>query len=199
QVAEALAAGDVDWWQEPPLDYLPKIEQNPDLQTFLFDPLGTQGWLRPNHLQPPFNNRKARQALLHMMGHGTYLALAIWPPKYCRPCYSVFACGGPYTTKTGAEPIINHDLDRARQLVRESGYDGKPVVVLHTTDRVPMNAAALVTRQRLESIGFNVILKAMDWSTTLSVRASKKAPREGWLERAAYLVDGSGRAQSGRP
>src|SRR5215813_14843833 len=47
QVAEALAAGDVDWWQEPPLDYLPRIEQNPDLQTFLFDPLGTQGWLRP--------------------------------------------------------------------------------------------------------------------------------------------------------
>src|SRR5499427_10062422 len=27
--AEALAAGEVDWWQEPPLDYLPKIEQNP--------------------------------------------------------------------------------------------------------------------------------------------------------------------------
>jgi len=177
--AEALAAGEVDWWQEPPQDYLPKIEQNPDLQTFLFDPLGTQGWLRPNHLQPPFNNRKAREALLHMMDQVTYLALAIGPPKYYRPCYSVFACGGPYATKTGAEPIINHDLTRARQLVRESGYDGKSVVLLHATDRVPMNAAALVTRQRLESIGFNVILKGMDWSTTLSARASKEAPEKG--------------------
>jgi peptide/nickel transport system substrate-binding protein len=29
--AEDLAAGDVDWWQEPPLDFIPKIEQNPDL------------------------------------------------------------------------------------------------------------------------------------------------------------------------
>jgi peptide/nickel transport system substrate-binding protein len=177
--AEALAAGEVDWWQEPPLDYLPKIEQNPDLQTFLFDPLGSQGWLRPNHLQPPFNNRKAREALLHMMDQVTYLALAVGPSKYYRPCYSVFACGGPYATKTGAEPIINHDLTRARQLVTESGYDGKPVVVLHATDRVHMNAAALVTRQRLESIGFNVILKAMDWSTTLSARASKEAPEKG--------------------
>ena len=27
-------------------------------------PLGTQGWLRPNHLHPPFNNKKARQALV---------------------------------------------------------------------------------------------------------------------------------------
>jgi peptide/nickel transport system substrate-binding protein len=33
--AEDLAAGKVDWWEDPPLDFIPKIEQNPDLQTFL--------------------------------------------------------------------------------------------------------------------------------------------------------------------
>src|SRR5438128_7373145 len=65
--AAALAAGEVDWWQEPPLDFIPKIEQNPDLQTFLFDPLGTQGWPRPNWLHAPFTNKKAREALLHMV------------------------------------------------------------------------------------------------------------------------------------
>jgi peptide/nickel transport system substrate-binding protein len=44
-----------------------------------------------------------------------------------------------------------------------------------------MNAAAVVTRQRLESIGFKVILKAMDWSTNLAVRARKEPPdRGGW-------------------
>jgi ABC-type transport system substrate-binding protein len=58
---------------EPPLDFMPKIEQNPELQTFLFDPLGAQGWLRPNRLHPPFNNKKARQALFHMMDEETYL------------------------------------------------------------------------------------------------------------------------------
>jgi peptide/nickel transport system substrate-binding protein len=45
--ADDLAAGKVDWWEQPPLDFIPKIEQNPDLQTLLIDPLGTQGWLRP--------------------------------------------------------------------------------------------------------------------------------------------------------
>jgi peptide/nickel transport system substrate-binding protein len=177
--ADALAAGEVDWWQEPPLDFMPKIEQTPDLKTFLFDPLGAQGWLRPNHLHPPFNNKEAREALLHMMDQVTYLAWAIGPSKYYRPCYSVFGCGSPYATKTGAEPIMNHDLTRARQLVRESGYDGRPVVVIHVTDRQHMNAAAIVTRQRLESIGFNVILKGMDWSTNLIVRARKEPPDKG--------------------
>ncbi|HEY7246575.1 MAG TPA: ABC transporter substrate-binding protein [Xanthobacteraceae bacterium] len=179
--AEDLAAGRVDWWEQPPLDFIPKIEQNPDLQTFLTDPLGTQGWLRPNFLHPPFNNRKAREALLHMMDQVTYLAWAIGQPQYYRPCYSVFACGGPFATTVGAEPIVRHDLARATQLVKESGYDGRPIVVPHVTDISFLNAAAIVTRQRLESIGFKVILRAMDWSTFLVVRARMEPPeRGGW-------------------
>jgi peptide/nickel transport system substrate-binding protein len=176
--ADALAAGEVDWWEEPPLDFLPKIEQNPALRT-LEDPLGGQGWLRPNHLHPPFNNRKAREALLHMMDQVTYLHLSIGQPQRYRPCYSVFACGGPYATQAGAEPIIKHDLDRARQLVRESGYDGRPVVVIHVTDQAFFKGAGLVTQRRLESIGFNVDLKAMDWASALAVRARKDPPNKG--------------------
>jgi peptide/nickel transport system substrate-binding protein len=187
--ADALAAGEVDWWEDPPLDFIPKIEQNPDLQTFLFDPLGTQGWLRPNCLHPPFNNKKARQALLHMMDQETYLAWAVGQSEYYRACPSVFACGSPYATRIGAEPIIEHDLTKARQLVEESGYDGRPIVVLQITDRPVMNAAAVVTRQRLESIGFKVILKAMDWSTNLVVRARKEPPdKGGWNLLFTWLL-----------
>jgi peptide/nickel transport system substrate-binding protein len=187
--AEALAAGEVDWWQEPPLDFVAKLEQHPDLQTFVFDPLGMQGWLRLNHLHPPFNHRKAREALLHMMDQVTYLHWAHGQSQYYRPCYSVFACGSPYATQAGAEPIINHDLTRARQLVKESGYDGRPIVVLQVTDIPFMNAAAIVTRNRLESIGFNVILKRMDWSTHLAVRARKEAPESGgWSVLHTYWV-----------
>ena len=178
---DQLAAGEVDWWEQPPLDFIPKIEQNPDLQTYLLDPLGVQGWLRPNWLQPPFNNKNARQALLHMMDQVTYLSWVIGQPEYYRSCYSVFACGGPYATMIAAQPMMEHNLATARQLVRESGYDGQPIVVLHVTDWPVFNAAAIVTRQRLESIGFKVILKAMDWSTNLVARARKEPPdRGGW-------------------
>src|SRR6266536_127097 len=89
---------------------------------------------------------QAREALLYMMDQVTYLAWAIGPAKYYRPCFSVFPCSSPYSTKSGAEPMMKHDLTRARQLVKESGYDGRPVVVIHTTDRPHMNAAAIVTR-----------------------------------------------------
>jgi peptide/nickel transport system substrate-binding protein len=179
EAAIALATGEVDWWELPPLDFIPKIEQNPALRTFLFDPLGTQGWLRPNHLHPPFNNKKARQALLHMMDQVTYLHLAIGQTSYYRSCYSVFACGGAYATQAGADPIMRHDLARARQLVKESGYDGRPVVVLHPSEPPFIKTAVLVTRRRLEAIGFNVELRAMDWSTNVAVRARKEPPDKG--------------------
>src|SRR5207245_193269 len=33
--AEDLAAGKVDWWELPPLDFIPKIEQNPEFKVIL--------------------------------------------------------------------------------------------------------------------------------------------------------------------
>ena len=78
--ANDLAAGEVDWWEQPPLEFIPKIEQSPDLKTFLVDPLGEQGWLRPNWLHPPFNNKKARQALLYTIDQ-VYLYWSIGQPQ----------------------------------------------------------------------------------------------------------------------
>jgi len=75
--------------------------------------------------------------------------------------------------------MMEHDQTKARQLVKESGYDGRPIVVIHVTDIPFLNAAGIVTRQRLESIGFKVILKSMDWSTNLTVRARKEPPEKG--------------------
>src|SRR5262249_7872887 len=155
-----------------------------------FDDLGAQGWLRPNFIHPPFNNRKAREALLHMMDQGTYLAWAVGQSDYYRPCYSVFACGGPHETEVGAGAMIKHHITKAPPLVKESGYDGQPIVVLQITDRPSLSAAAVVTRQRLESIGFKV---------GFGRACSQGAARKGRLEFAAHLFSGGGCHQSCRP
>jgi len=90
--ADELAAGNVDWWEQPPLDFVLKLQQHPDLQTFVADPGGTQGWLRPNCLHPPFNNNKAREALVHMMDQVTYLHWAFGQPEYYRSCQPLGIC-----------------------------------------------------------------------------------------------------------
>jgi peptide/nickel transport system substrate-binding protein len=173
----ALEAGEIDWWENPPLDFVPRLEKNPAVTTFVVDPRGTQGWIRPNHLQPPFNNKKARQALLHMVDQQAYLQAAIGQPKYYRTCPALFTCGGPWESSAAAPP--KQDLNRARQLLKESGYDGRPVVVLDPTDIALTHGAALVSRELMTQIGFNVDLQAMDWSTVVARRAKKDPPAQG--------------------
>ncbi|PYM17452.1 MAG: ABC transporter substrate-binding protein [Candidatus Rokuibacteriota bacterium] len=176
--AAALEAGELDYWASSPIDYVARYEKSPNLTVFVADALGLVGWVRPNHLHPPFNNKKARQALLWMVNQETYLQAAIGQPKYYRTCPGIFMCGGvPYESAAGAPP--RQDLERARQLLKESGYDGHPLVVLDPTDRPELHAAALVTRELLTQIGATVDLQAMDWSTLLARRAKKEPPSQG--------------------
>jgi peptide/nickel transport system substrate-binding protein len=173
----ALEAGDVDWWEAPPLELLARIEANAALVTFISDSRGTQGWVRPNHKHPPFDNRKARQALLHAVDQSQYLKAAIGVEKYCRPCPAMFACGGPFESAVGAPRAP--DLGRARTLVRESGYDGRPVVVLSATDLALTTGAARVTRELLTEIGFNVDVQATEWTAVVARRAKRELPAQG--------------------
>jgi peptide/nickel transport system substrate-binding protein len=176
-VSAALEAGEVDYWENPPLDFVPRLEKNPNIAALVTDPRGSQGILRPNHLHPPFNNKKARQALLHMVDQTTYLQATIGNAQYYKICPAVFMCGGMPYESTLAAP--KPGLERARQLLRESGYDGRPIVVLDPSDSPFAHAPALVTAERLKMIGAAVDLQSMDWSTMVSRRVNKGAVGQG--------------------
>ena len=175
----ALAAGEVDYYERPPVDLLPLMERDPRLVVAMIDPLGVQGWLRPNHLHPPFDHPKARQALLWMVNQEDYMRAIIGDPRYWRTCPAYFVCGTDFETDVGSEALMSQDLDRARQLLAEAGYRGEPVVLMDPTDIPMLHGATLVTAQMLRKIGVNVQVQAMDWSTLTSRRAEKKPPAEG--------------------
>ena len=50
-----------------PPDLVPLLSQNKDITVATVDPLGNIGVMRFNHLQPPFNNQKLRQAVLYLV------------------------------------------------------------------------------------------------------------------------------------
>src|SRR5919197_6746695 len=170
--AAALEAGEFDYWDNVPVDFVGRLERNSGLRVFVADPQGTQGWLRPNHLHAPFTHKKARQALLWLVDQEMYLQAAIGNAKYYRTCPSYFMCGGvPYETSLGAPR--RGDLDRARDLIKEAGYDGRPLVLLDPTDVSHLHAATLLTRELLMKIGVAVDLQAMDLSTVIARRGKK--------------------------
>jgi len=175
----ALSAGEVDYYEIPPVDLVALMERDPRLLVHVLDPLGVQGMLRPNHLHPPFNHPKARQALLWMVRQEDYLRAMIGDPRFWKACPALFICGTAFATDVGSEPLMKQDLDLAKRLMHEAGYRGEPVVLMDPTDIPMSHAATLVTAQMLRKIGVNVQVQAMDWSTLTSRRAEKKPPAEG--------------------
>jgi len=175
----ALVNGEVDLWETPAVDMVPILKTNADINIEVRDPLGTQGWLRPNHLHPPFDNPKARQALLHAVDQEMYLQALVGDPELYKVCAAYFICGTPNETKVGTDALANVDLDKAKQLLEESGYKGEKVIMMHPTDLPVLNSATLVTAQVLRDIGINLEVQAMDWSTLTSRRAEQKSPADG--------------------
>ncbi|MGH8679593.1 MAG: ABC transporter substrate-binding protein, partial [Burkholderiales bacterium] len=157
------------------------MEKSPGIIIEVNDPLGNQGTLRMNHLLPPFNNPKIRQAVLHTIDQERYLRAGIGNPRFYKTCYSVYACGSTLETDAGYGPYKKANLDAAKKLLAEGNYDGTPVVIMQPTDVPMLSAFSLVTAQRLRDIGMKVDLQAMDWST-LTSRRVKKDPvdKGGW-------------------
>jgi peptide/nickel transport system substrate-binding protein len=70
-------------------------------------------------------------------------------------------------------------MKKAQELLKTSGYDGTPVVILKPTDLAAIQKLPDVAAQLLRQAGFKVDLQAMDWNTVVSRRAKKEAPAQG--------------------
>jgi peptide/nickel transport system substrate-binding protein len=180
--AAAIQAGEVDWWQQLPSDLVPVLQKNKDVVVANVDPLGSIGVMRFNHLQPPFNNPKMRQAVLWVIDQKEFMTAVAADPKNWKTCFSYYACDTPMASETGADALKGkRDPAKAKQLLKEAGYNGEKVVVMSATDQPIVHNQALVAAEALKSAGVNVDFAAMDWGTLITRRASKEPiDKGGW-------------------
>jgi peptide/nickel transport system substrate-binding protein len=173
----ALKNGEIDMIESVTPDFLPSLAADKNVQLNMSSP--AQGMMVINTLHPPFNNAKARQALYHMVDQETYTAALGYPDKYrVKYCGSLYTCNTPVELTTGSERYRKADLNKAKQLLKESGYKGEKVVVLYATDQV-LAPASQVTISLLKKIGVNVDVQTMDWASVAARRLKKDAPEKG--------------------
>lgn len=193
----ALNAGEIDYFEAPPMDFVPLMERNRNIKLEMIDPLGTQLLVRANWLFPPFNDVRARQALALLVKQEDYMRVVVGNPKYyTRWCGAIFQCGSGNDTDAGSEAYREPDLARAKELLQEAGYKGERIVVLQPSDRPQYNAATMVLVQGLRRAGVNVDVQAMDWSTLLSRRARRDPPENGGYH---LFVTGQGGPDTANP
>lgn len=177
----ALEKGEVDYLQRPHMDQWPLLRKNANIGMYQSDV--SQMQIHPNHLNPPFDNVKARQALMLMTRQEDYLQAIAGDPANWRTCYTYLGCKGWLETDIGAELLKQQDLERAKRLLAEAGYKGERIVVMAPSDFATINAASLTTAATLRKLGVNVELQTVDWGTLTSRRPIKDPPDKnpgGW-------------------
>ena len=175
----ALRAGEIDFLDAPPIDLVNTVVNNPDIVVGEVWPIENQGVFRMNQIHPPFNNLKARLAVAYAVNQVDYMTAGVGDKRYWRECYAYWLCSSPNGTEAGSEPFRKPDLEKARQLVKESGVGNVPVVIIGGSD-VPMyNAMSLLTAEMLKKIGFTVDLQLSDWGSVAARRAKKDPPGQG--------------------
>jgi peptide/nickel transport system substrate-binding protein len=177
--ASALLNGEIDMIESPPMDLLPMLAKDKNVKLFDFNPLGNQDVLRFNTLFKPFDNPRIRYAASVAIGQEEFLKATIGDPKYYKVCKAMFLCGTPLGTDEGMKDILNQNAARAKEILKEAGYDGTPVVIMQATDNVILANLAPVAKAQLEAAGFKVDVQPMDWQTLVGRRTKKDPPDKG--------------------
>jgi peptide/nickel transport system substrate-binding protein len=179
--AAALQNGEVDWWETPLPDLIPVLRRNRNIQVDIADPLGNIGSFRLNHLHPPFNDVRARRAIQMALNQEDYMrAIVGSDDNLWKRLPSFFTPGTPAYTEAGGEILKGpRDIEGAKRLLAEAGYNGQPITVLVAQDQAPLKAMGEVTNALLRSLGMNVDFVATDWGTVGQRRASKAPPGQG--------------------
>jgi peptide/nickel transport system substrate-binding protein len=179
--AAALQTGEVDWVHVPLIDLVPMLKRSSGVTVAVYDPLGWLGIIRPNFLYPPFDNRKLLRAILPAIDQREFLAAVIGEQtELGKLPAGYFAIGSGMANMAGMEALSGpRDVEKAKRLVAESGYQGEPVLLMSPTDQPALTQVTQVVRSVFEKVGINVNYSAMDWSTLVARRASREPPEKG--------------------
>ena len=179
----ALITGEVDWIEQPLPDLLGRLRRAPGVVVAPTDIYGTFAALRFNHLNAPTDNAAIRRAMLAcvdqvevmtaMMGDATELYRA--PVGYFLP-------GTPSETEAGMAAVRARRSDaEIRAMLKDAGYSGQRIVLLHPSDQTFYDAASHVVLAAFRRVGLNVEDVVTDWGTVVQRRASREPlDRGGW-------------------
>ena len=179
----ALVAGEIDMIESPAFEQYPQLRKDPHVNIVDNRSMNYKYVMRFNHLVPPFNNVKVREAAMWAMNQEAFLRAQVGSENegLFATCPSMYPCDTRLASPKGSQFMVKGDMAKAQELLKGSGYDGKPIVMMRPSDLQSLHKLPLVATQLLRHAGFKLDLITMDWGP-LAARRAKKEPAEqgGW-------------------
>lgn len=160
--AVAFENGEIDYMRITTVDELNKYSAQSDKYTIFSMPEARVNYMCINKDSPNNLDLAQRQAIFYALNgdeiidfaYGT-TDLAQNPNSLLAPQQSLY---NPDTKD------YEFDLEKAKQLAKESGLEGKTLTYIYNKDRANMYECAVVVQQQLAQIGVNVLVEGIDSS-----------------------------------
>ncbi|MBP3040050.1 ABC transporter substrate-binding protein [Bacillaceae bacterium Marseille-Q3522] len=167
-----VQTGEYDIAKGMPFDNYEQLKSTPNLKTYASFDTGSLN-VAYNKKAGIFTNPKMRQAVnagidteAIMMGTFGSEDLFLLDPGYMAPSQT------DWKTDAGSEVYNQGDIDKAKQLLQEAGYNGEEIILYSTRDYDHQYNASVVLEQQLKQMGVNVKLELYDWPTLTEKRTN---------------------------
>jgi peptide/nickel transport system substrate-binding protein len=179
--AAALQKGEVDWIEQPLIDLIPMLKKSPGVYTKVIDPGGWLMFMQLNHLNPPFDNPKVRQAILVALDQHSFIESVVGDQKELEMVPTgLFAPTMSMSTTAGLENFTKpRNVELARKMIAESGYKGEPAMIMSPSDQPALATLSEVARDLFQRIGLKVDFQTMDWGSVVTRRANQNPLDQG--------------------
>ena len=164
-----LKTGEWHVVDDPALDFYRDLKDYSGITTVVNRP-GKLSSVVPSMGASPSDNKILRQAVQAAMNVNDYMTALEGDPALWSLCPSLFFCfhADEITSGDFTKLYNEADLDKARQLVAESGYDGEEWLHLNANDYGTLTPLGPIFKRDLEDVGINVSMPGIDWSTVTS-------------------------------
>ena len=165
-----IESGEYHFAQTVKQDQYDRLKANPKIDLHVVKPTA---WITaaPNHKMGVMTNRKIRQAMQAVLDMEPIMTAAVGNKAFFRVDGALyFPEQGIFHTHGGVTGYNLKNKERARALLKESGYAGQPIRWITTKEYDYMYNSALIARQQMEEVGFKVDLQVLDWATVVQRR-----------------------------
>ncbi|WLR49681.1 ABC transporter substrate-binding protein [Bacillus tianshenii] len=173
----SLQTGEID----VALDVLPKdVNRLKSIENIVVDNKPSMNWgmLQFGMNKPPFDDPKMRKAVAYAISKEEIVNVAT--RQLGEVAHSpVFPETEWYNDQHKKD--YEQNLEKAKELVEESGYNGEPIVISTSKAYDHHEKTAMVLKTQLEKIGLKVEVEALEWASFISDR---------WVTGDYHLLNG---------
>ncbi|KQL49963.1 peptide ABC transporter substrate-binding protein [Brevibacillus choshinensis] len=177
-----LQSGEYDFADDIPIDNYNKLKEDPNIETMISKPRRWNGIVF-NTKSDVFSNIKARQAVNAGLDLDEIMMAATGNPDFYRVDHGLMYQEQSLYVDAGKENYNQKNLDKAKKLLAEAGYQGQTVTILGTRDYEFLYKTAVVVKAQMEKMGINVNLEIYDFPTL----QRKTKEEKGWEMYFTYF------------